>query len=105
MGLVNWLTAIGWGLAAFSTCGTDIPADRLGWLARARTIFGVMDADRGGRAGAERFGAVLGSRWRPLELPDGLDLNDLGQRPDGRGLFFGLVAKGRRTGVDQVTFP
>src|SRR4029453_1443143 len=73
-GVFDWLTGVSWGLAAFSPSGTDIPGDRLGWLARARVVFGVLDADRGGRAAAERFGAALGERWRSINLPDGLDL-------------------------------
>jgi DNA primase len=94
-GAFDWLTAVSWNLPAFSTCGTDFPADRLGWLARARIIFGVLDGDRGGREAAQRFGTVLGRRWVPLELPPGADLNDLGCRPDGRGLFFRLVTEAR----------
>jgi DNA primase len=101
-GAFDWLTAVSWNLPAFSTCGTDFPADRLGWLARARVIFGVLDADRGGREAAERFGAVLGRRWVPLELPPGADLNDLGCRPDGRRQFFTLVAEARRQ-LSQAT--
>ena len=59
-GVFDWLTAVTWNLPAFSTCGTDFPFDRLGWLARARVIFGVLDADRAGHEAAERFGAALG---------------------------------------------
>src|SRR5438270_1195559 len=98
MGLVNWLTGVSWNLPAFSTCGTDFPADRLGWLARAQIVFGVLDGDTAGRQAAERFAAVLGRRWYPIALPDGSDLNDLGRRADGRALFFSLLAaatKGR----------
>ena len=40
-GVFDWLTAVSWQLPAFSTCGTDFPADR---LARARIIFGVSRA-------------------------------------------------------------
>lgn len=97
-GAFDWLTAVSWQLPAFSTCGTDFPADRLGWLARARVIFGVLDGDRAGREAAERFGHVLGRRWVPLELPGGLDLNDLGCQPGGRALFFRLVADARMQG-------
>ena len=100
-GVFDWLTALSWGLPALSTCGTGFPSNRLGWLARARVIFGVLDADRGGREGAERFGAILRGRWRPLALPDGLDLNDLGRRPDGRRQFFQLVAVERRKAVEE----
>jgi DNA primase len=52
-GAFDWLTAVSWHLPAVSTCGTDFPLDRLGWLARARVIFGVMDGDRAGREAAE----------------------------------------------------
>jgi DNA primase len=95
-GVFDWLTAVSWDLPAFSTCGTDFPADRLGWLARARAIYGVFDADRAGREAAERFEAVLGRRWLPIALPEGTDLNDLGRQPDGRALFFRLIADGGR---------
>jgi DNA primase len=96
-GVFDWLTAMSWQLPAFSTCGTDFPADRLGWLARARVIFGVLDADRAGRKAAERFESVLGQRWLPIALPEGEDLNDLGRRPGGRTAFFRLVAQARRS--------
>jgi DNA primase len=94
-GVFDWLTAVSWGLPAFCACGTDVPADRLGWLARARVVFGVLDGDRAGREAAERFGQTLGRRWRPLSLPEGTDLNDLGRRPDGRAVFFRLVDAAR----------
>jgi hypothetical protein len=45
---------------------------------------------------------VLRGRWRPLALPDGLDLNDLGRRPDGRRLFFQLVAVERRKALEAA---
>jgi DNA primase len=91
-GVFDWLTAVSWRLAAFSTCGTDFPMDRLGWLAGAEVVFGVLDADRAGREASDRLGANFGARWRPIALPDGCDLNDLGRQPDGRALFFRLVA-------------
>lgn len=94
-GAFDWLTAVSWHLPAFSICGTDFPSDRLGWLARARVIFGVLDGDRAGRDAAERFGQALGRRWVPLELPGGSDLNDLGCQPGGRALFFRLLADAR----------
>ncbi len=100
-GVFDWLTAVSWGLPAFCACGTDLPADRLGWLARARVVFGVLDGDGAGRAGAERFGLALGRRWRPLSLPEGTDLNDLGRRPDGRTSFFTLVAAARQVASEE----
>ena len=91
-GAFDWLTAVSWRLAAFSTCGTDFPMDRLGWLAGAEVVIGVLDGDKAGREASERLGAAFGARWRPIALPEGSDLNDLGRRPDGRALFFRLVA-------------
>src|SRR5438876_757241 len=61
-------------------------------LPKTVAFFGVPSPVRA----ADRFGAALGARWRPLELPPGLDLNDLGRRPDGRRQFFRLVAEARR---------
>ena len=101
-GVFDWLTGVSWHLPAFSTGGTDFPMDRLGWLARARVVFGVLDADRAGNEAAERFGVALGRRWRPVALPDGCDLNDLAQRPDGRSLFFQLVAAARHAAAPQA---
>src|SRR5439155_12918180 len=83
-GVVDWLTAVGWRLPAWSPCGTSLPAERLGFLAASRTIFGVFDADEAGRQACRRFAALLGPRFRPLALPEGLDLNDLARRPGGR---------------------
>ena len=39
---------------------------------------------------------MLGAALRPLGLPDGLDLNALAARPDGRSCFDALLAAGRR---------
>lgn len=99
-GVFDWLTAVSWGLPAFSACGTTLPANRLGWLARTEVVWGVLDPDRAGREGSERFGATLGRRWHPLLLPEGLDLNELGQQPSGRAGFFRLLAAARRTTGD-----
>ena len=87
-GVFDYLTAVGWDLPACSPCGTSLPAERLGFLARAEVVYGVFDADPAGQAAAERFASRLGARWQPLALPDGCDLNDLGRRSDGRTTFF-----------------
>ncbi|HVA87819.1 MAG TPA: CHC2 zinc finger domain-containing protein [Candidatus Saccharimonadales bacterium] len=90
-GVFDQLTAVAWRLAAFSSCGTSLPPDRLGFLARAQVVYGVLDGDAAGHAAARRFGAQLGNRWQPLPLPDGRDLNDLGCLSDGRNTFFALL--------------
>ena len=89
-GVLDYLTAVSWRLPAFSPCGTSLPVQRMGFLARARTVSGVLDGDAAGRVAAERFGVQLGERWLPLTLPEGCDLNDLGRLPDGRATFFRL---------------
>ena len=52
---------------------------------------------------AARFGVDLGSRWRPLRLPDGVDLNDLGLRPHGRDWFFRLLSAARIGARSEVS--
>jgi DNA primase len=94
-GVFDYLTAVAWRLAAFSPCGTSLPSERLGFLARARVVYGVLDADESGRRASERFGAQLGQRFHPLRLPDGCDLNDLAQHPRGREIFLQLLAEDR----------
>jgi DNA primase len=76
-GAVDWLAAVGWSLPAFAICGTHFPPDRLPALAEALAIYGVFDPDRAGHSAAERFAPLFGSRWRPLRLPNGLDLAEL----------------------------
>ena len=102
-GVFDWLTAVSWHLPAFSLCGTHLPVERLGFLARARVVYGVFDGDAAGRAAAERLGAELGNRWRPLRLPEGCDLSDLGREPGGRGAFFRLLAAAREGAPREVS--
>ncbi len=94
-GVFDYLTAVSWKLPAFSPCGTYLPPDRLGFLARAEVIYGVLDGDDTGKQAAERFARTLGSRFCPLRLPDGCDLNDLACRVHGRQQFFELLATAR----------
>lgn len=94
-GVFDYLTGVAWRLPVFSPCGTALPDERLGFLARTEVVYGVLDPDDAGRAAAERFAAQLGGRLRPLALPDGCDLNDLGRRPDGRAVFFRLLGDAR----------
>lgn len=95
-GVMDYLTAVAWHLPVFSSCGTHLPPERLGFLARARVVYGVFDGDEAGREAAIRFGRVLGRRFRPLTLPEGSDLNDLAVRPDGRATFFRLLREARQ---------
>ena len=90
-GVFDFLTAVAWRLPAFSTCGTQLPADRLGFLAKVETVFGAFDGDQAGQDAAARFVQSLGARFRPLQLPSGRDLNDLAQQRGGKRLFFELL--------------
>lgn len=95
-GPFDWLAALAWGLPAFSICGTHVPPDRLPALSSAVAVYGVFDPDRAGRSAAERFAPVIGSRWRPVRLPDGLDLAELAALgPGGRELFDVTIGRAR----------
>jgi DNA primase len=95
-GPFDWLAAVSWGLPAFAICGTHFPVDRLPALDAAIAIYGVFDPDRAGRSAAERFAPQIGSRWRPLRLPNGLDLAELAALGDqGRETFRVLVGRAR----------
>src|SRR5581483_8562720 len=91
-GVFDYLTALAWEFPAFSTCGTYLPCDRLGFLARASAVFAVFDPDAAGRLASGRFAALLGQRLRQVALPPRCDLNDLGTRTGGREQFLELLA-------------
>jgi DNA primase len=95
-GPFDLLAAIGWGLPAFAICGTHVPPERLPTLGGAVAIYGVFDPDRAGRSAAERFAPLMGAKWRPVQLPNGMDLAELAARGQpGRELFEALVGRAR----------
>lgn len=103
-GVFDYLWAIGGiELPVCSPCGTHFPAERLGFLARARVVYGFLDGDHAGRSAAAAFGEKLGERWRPVRLPEGQDLNDLG-RAEGGGHAVRrlLLAASGETGEAEV---
>jgi hypothetical protein len=89
-GPFDWLTALQWGLPACTPCGTYVPPEQLSLIAQA-TLYGVLDGDDAGDTGHERLARDLNGRYRPVYLPRGMDLNQLGQLPDGRERFLGLM--------------
>lgn len=105
-GVYDWLTAVSWRLPACCALGTALAPDRFGFLARARVVYGVLDGDAAGAKAAADGAAIFQERWRPIPLPDGCDLNDLGCRPGGRDHFFALLRQCRATppvGPDRRT--
>jgi DNA primase len=94
-GVFGYLVGVGWGLPVCTPCGTHVAADRLGFLARADRIWGLLDPDDAGRDAAARLGAELGDRFRPLWLPGDLEIDDLALRPGGRAAFERCLAEAR----------
>jgi DNA primase len=103
-GPLDLLAAIGWGLPAFAIGGTHFPSERLlRALADALVIYGVFDPDRAGQSAAERFAPLFGSRWRPVRLPNSLDLAELAALgPAGREIFDILVGRARAAAWEQA---
>jgi DNA primase len=91
-GAFDYLTGVSWRLAVCALLGTQVRAERLAFLQRARRVFIVFDNDEPGREAASELAQRLGQRARVVALPEGVkDLNDLGRRPDGRATFFRLL--------------
>jgi DNA primase len=102
-GPFDLLAAIGWNLPAFAICGTHFPRERLPDLEDAQAVYGVFDPDRAGRSAAERFAPLFGSRWRPVRLPNSLDLAELAALgAPGREMFDILVGRARATAWEQA---
>ena len=65
-------------------------------LGDALAIYGVFDPDRAGLSAAEHFAPHFGDRWRPIKLPNGLDLAELATLgPAGREMLDVLVGRAR----------
>jgi DNA primase len=102
-GPFDLLAGIGWDLPVFAICGTHFPVERLSALADALAIYGVFDPDRAGLSAAERFAPLFGSRWRPIRLPNGLDLAEVAALgPPGREMFDVLVGRARAAAWRRV---
>jgi DNA primase len=102
-GPLDWLAAVAWQLPAFAICGTHFPTERLPALDEALAIYGVFDPDRAGRSAAERFAPLFGSRWRPVRLPNSLDLAELAALGvAGRETFDILVGRARAAAWRQA---
>ncbi len=100
-GAFDWLTGVAWGLPMCALLGTQVRAERLAFLQRAKRVLIVFDSDTPGREAAASLRQALGSRARVVALPEGIkDLSELGTLPRGRATFFRLVGAADRAGDD-----
>lgn len=91
-GTFDYLTGVAWGLPMCALLGTQVRAERLSFLQRARRVLIVFDNDVPGREAAANLARSLGARARVITLPEGIkDLSDLAAAPHGRATFFQLV--------------
>ncbi len=87
-GPFDWLTLRSWGLRSVALVGTHVPHDALVALGRFQRVYLALDADGAGRRAAAGLVAQLRDRAVIVPLPPGVhDLNELGQRRDGRDAF------------------
>jgi DNA primase len=104
-GTFDYLSGVAWGLPVCALLGTQVRAERLSFLQRARRVLIVFDNDVPGREAAANLARSLGARARVITLPEGIkDLSDLAAVPHGRGTFFQLVKDADRgeAGSDEA---
>lgn len=104
-GAFDYLTGLAWGLPICALLGTQVRAERLMFLRRARRVLLLFDSDEAGQQGAAELAERIGPNAVQVPLPDGAkDLNDLGRRPDGRTAFFQALkaADARATGFQEA---
>jgi DNA primase len=102
-GAFDYLTGVSWGLPICALLGTQVRAQRLAFLERARRVLIAFDNDEPGRQAAGELADRLGSRARIVRLPEGAkDLNDLARREDGRATFFRLLKEADRGAGEEA---
>lgn len=100
-GAFDYLAGVSWSLPICALLGTHVRAGRLGFLQRVEEVFIVFDNDDEGRRAGHELATSLGARARVIALPDGVkDLGELASRPDGREVFFDLIADGGPRGEE-----
>jgi DNA primase len=93
-GSMDWLTLVGWGQPGFAALGGALSHDAFAALAHARTIYLAFDRDGPGQEAVRALAGRLGARARRVLLPEGVkDVNELGQRPDGRDQFHACLLR------------
>lgn len=105
-GPFDYLTALGWRLPVCALVGTHVRPERLAFLGDARRVFLAFDNDEPGRSAAAELAKRLGAKAHVLALPAGVkDLNELGQRPDGRAAFLHLLRESDPAGQGASAAP
>ena len=102
-GPMDWLTLIGWGLSgSCALLGLTISQRQLNLLRRAQEIVIALGSDEPSRQAQAAIAAAADPRALPIILPpDVADLNELGQRPDGRATFLALLRSARQSRAVQ----
>jgi DNA primase len=76
-----------WGISGLALSGNAVRGDMLDLLSRFGRLYVALDADKGGREGADRLSAHFGSRALRVYLPEGQDPGGLARLPDGEERF------------------
>jgi DNA primase len=76
-----------WGISGLALSGNAIGGDMLDLLNGFGRLYVALDADKGGREGADRLSAHFGSRVLKVHLPEGQDPGGLARLPDGEARF------------------
>lgn len=96
-GAFDYLTGVAWGLPMCALLGTQVRAERLGFLQRARRVLIVFDNDAPGREAAASLARSLSPCARIVALPQALkDLSELAALPRGRAVFFQVLREAER---------
>jgi DNA primase len=90
-GPLDLITLWQWGYhrqyALIALIGTAIKSEALTLFERFGRIVLALDADTGGQRAMQKLVALWPERAHIVPLPDGQDVNDLAQQPDGRARF------------------
>jgi DNA primase len=94
-GAFDYLTGVAWGLPMCALLGTQVRAERLAFLQRAKRVLIIFDSDAPGREAAAGLAQSIGSRARVIALPEGVkDLSELARNAFTRPRH--LLPSGRR---------
>ena len=107
-GAFDYLTGVAWGLPMCALLGTQVRAERLSFLQRARRVLIVFDSDAPGREAAAGLAQSLGPRRESSHSREGVkDLSELATLPHGRATFFRSsgTPSARRTRVRRRPTP